>query len=309
MTSQRVDCLLFTAVALALGCQNPSARAIAEAEPAPEGFAFALTADMRQFTGPRHPGPQYFEGACAALKAVGPGDFMICPGDIDPIPPVRATLDRILGTNYVWYPVIGNHEAATPEDLVWLRAWGSSPIPGLIRRGPPNCEATCYSFDHGPAHFAMINEYCDGKSEKGTTGDVLEPVHAWLAADLAANRQPVVFVVGHEPIVCLPDMDTGRVRHAGNALDAHPATARRFLDLLKQHRVTAYLTAHTHNASVTNLAGVWQVDCGHARGRGDKGAPSTFMKLNVTRSGTRLDIFRDDANGGEYTRRKSVKLD
>lgn len=271
---RRLNWLLAGIFALVAGCLSPSSphtSADKRADEFAQGeFSFAVTADMRQYTGPKHPGPQYFEGACAALGAVGPGAFMISPGDIDPIPPVRATLDRFFGTNYVWYPVIGNHEAETPGDVAWLREWGAGPIPGLVRQGPPSCKATAYSFDHGIAHFALLNEYCDGRSENGVKGDVLEVVHDWLAADLAANTKPVVFVVGHEPIVAMPDMDNGRVRHKGDSLDAHPANARRFVELMRRHHVTAYLTAHTHNTSVTNIGGVWQIDAGHARGLGDK---------------------------------------
>ncbi len=310
---RRLNWLLPGTLALAAGCLSPSSTHTSAdrlADQAAEGeFSFAVTADMRQYTGPKHPGPQYFEGACAGLLAVGPGDFMISPGDIDPIPPVRATLDRFFGTNYVWYPVIGNHEAETPEDIAWLRAWGAGPIPGLVRQGPPSCKATAYSFDHGIAHFAVLNQYCDGSSENGVKGDVLEVVHDWLAGDLAANSKPVIFVVGHEPIIAMPDMDKGRVRHKGDSLDAHPANAQRFVELMRQHHVTAYLTAHTHNASATNLGGVWQIDAGHARGLGDKGARSTFLKIHVKRSGCRLDIYRDDNKGGPYALRRSVSLD
>jgi hypothetical protein len=291
------------------GCASRSPSGTAVADSTEGEFAFAITSDLRQFTGPQHPGPQYFEGACAALLAAGPGDFMISPGDVDPIPPIRATLDRFFGSNYVWYPVIGNHEAETPEDLAWLRAWAEGSIPGLVRQGPASCKATAYSFDHGIAHFVVLNQYCDGKSEHGVKGDVLQVVHDWLATDLAVNTKPVVFVVGHEPLVAMPDMDNGRVRHKGDSLDAHPANAKRFLDLMRQYRVKAYLTSHTHNTSVTNLNGVWQIDSGHARGLGDKGARSTFLKLHVKRSGCLLDVYRDDGNGGPYTLTRSVVLD
>jgi hypothetical protein len=233
---------------------------------------------------------------------------MITAGDMDPIPPVRATLDRFLGANYVWYPVVGNHELGTRSDIDWLRSWGSKSIPGLVRRGPPSCETTTYSFDHGPAHFVALNEYCDGKSDMGATGDVTDAVHNWLAADLAANRKPFIFVVGHEPIVPLPDMDNRRVRHKGGSLDAHPASAQRLLELLRLHHVTAYINGHTHNTSVTNLAGVWQIDAGHARGMGDKGARSTFMKIDVKRTGCRLDIYRANANGEHYALVTSIGL-
>jgi hypothetical protein len=271
-------------------------------------FSFALTADMRQFTGPRHPGPHYFEGACAALRDLGPGDFMISPGDIDPPSAIRATLDRFFGSNYVWYPVVGNHEAETPEDMAWLRAWGRQPIPGLVRRGPPGCETTTYSFDHGPAHFVVLNQYYNGKSDTGSRGDVVDPLYRWLQTDLHANRQPMVFVVGHEPIVPTRDMDNGRLRHKGDSLDAYPANAWRFLDLMRQHHVTAYLTAHSHNTSITNLEGVWQIDAGHARGLGDKGVRSSFFKLHVHPSGCRADLYRDDGKGGAYKLTWSAKL-
>ena len=284
-------CLLLPA-ALFTSCRSSSPNGASNA--AKQEFSFALTADMREFTGPKHPGPQYFEGACAALRDLGPGDFMISPGDIDPPAAVRATLDRFFGSNYVWYPVVGNHEAETPEDMAWLRTWGRQPIPGLVRRGPAGCETTTYSFDHGPAHFVVLNQYYNGKADIGSRGDVVDPLYQWLRTDLDANRKPIVFVVGHEPIIPIGDMDNGRLRHKGDSLDAYPANARRFLDLMRQHRVTAYLTAHSHNTSVTNLAGVWQIDAGHARGLGDKGVRSSFLKLHVQPSGCRVDIYRDD---------------
>ena len=298
--------LLLTA-ALFTSCRSASPNGASKVEK--QEFSFALTADMREFTGPKHPGPQYFEGACAALRDVGPGDFMISPGDIDPPSAIRATLDCFLGSNYVWYPVVGNHEAETPEDMAWLRAWGRQPIPGLVHRGPTGCESTTYSFDHGPAHFVVLNQYYNGKSDIGSRGDMIDPLYQWLRMDLDANRQPIVFVVGHEPIIPTGDMDNGRLRHQGDSLDAYPANTRRFLDLMRQHRVTAYLTAHSHNTSVTNLAGVWQIDAGHARGLGDKGVRSSFLKLHVQPSGCRADIYRDDGKGGAYKLTKSVKLE
>lgn len=291
------------AVVLLAGCRYPSGLSRTGE------FSFAVTSDMRQFTGPKHPGPHYFEGACAALQHVGPGAFMISPGDIDPPDAVRNTLDQFFGSNYVWYPAVGNHEAETPEDMVWLRAWGRGDIPGLVRRGPACCETTTYSFTYGRAHFAVLNQYCDGRSDVGSKGDVDARHLAWLAMDLAMNQKPVVFIVGHEPIVPMPDMDNGRLRHKGGSLDAYPENAARFLDLLRQYHVTAYLTAHTHNTSVTNLGGVWQIDSGHARGLGDKGARSTFMKIHVNRPASRLDIYRDDGKGGAYELTRSVNLE
>ncbi len=91
------------------------------AEPPVPRYSFDITCDMRQFTAPAHPGPQYFDGVCAAIADVGPGAFMVIPGDCDPPAPVRDTLDRFFGTNYPSYLVAGNHEVETREDMAWLR--------------------------------------------------------------------------------------------------------------------------------------------------------------------------------------------
>ena len=124
------------------------------------GFSFIAAADMRGFTPPKHPGLAYFLGACEAMRDVGPGDFMICPGDFDPPGRVRATLDQVLGADYVWYPAVGNHEMDNPADMPWLRNYnaGGDTLPGVVRVGPPGAVETCYSFDHKNAHFVVINQ-------------------------------------------------------------------------------------------------------------------------------------------------------
>jgi hypothetical protein len=263
---------------------------------------------MREFTAPRYPGPKYFEGACAAIKKVGPGDFMVCPGDIDPPGPVRAALDKYFGSNYWWAPVIGNHEAETPADMEWLRQWGEKPIPGLVRRGPPGTETTTFSFNHRDAHFVVLNQYYDGRKDTGTKGEISARLLTWLEEDLSANTKQPVFVIGHEPIVPLPDMDNGRLRHEKDSLNAYPESANAFLKILQRHNVVAYLCGHTHNTSITNLNGVWQIDVGHARGKGDPGAKSTFVRMQVDGLKARADFYRAPTNGGPYGLTRSVDL-
>jgi hypothetical protein len=267
----------------------------------PRGFHFDLTADMRDFTPPGHPGPGYFEGVCLALRDVGPGAFMIIPGDLDPPAAVRATLDAILGPEYVMYPVVGNHELNRPEHMTYLRECnrGGSALPGIARSGPPGARETCYSFDYGDAHFAVINQYYDGTSDTGTDGDVVPALCDWLAEDLAATDRPYVFVAGHEPAVAVPDLDNGRVRHRGDSLDKYERNNHRFWSLLREHDVVAFLCGHTHNASAAKINGVWQIDCGHARGRGDEGAKSTFVKVYVERDGVRCAFYRHNGDGYE----------
>ena len=258
------------------------------------GFNFDVTADIRGYTPPQHPGPEYFAGACAALHDVGPGAFMLIPGDLDPPNRVRATLDSILGPDYVMYPVIGNHEIERPADIAYLREYnaGGKSLPGIVKSGPPGAVETCYSFDYGDAHFAVINQYYDGTKDNGGSGDIVPALYDWLAADLAATNKRHIFVAGHEPIVSAPDLSNGRVRHRGDSLDQYPENNYRFWSLLHKNHVVAYLCGHTHNASVIKINGVWQIDCGHARGQGDPGTPSTFIKFYVAPDQVRCVFYR-----------------
>jgi hypothetical protein len=268
----------------------------------PHGFSFDVTADMRYFTAPDHPGSAYFEGACQAIRSVGPGAFMVSPGDLDPPDRVRATVQHILGDGYVWYPVVGNHEGDRRDYMAYLRQYNrdGTALPNIVRSGPPGAEETCYSFDYGIAHFAAINEYYDGQHDMVGDGDVSDALYDWLAADLAASHKKYIFVFGHEPSVVVPDMDNGRVRHRNQSLDKYGETNHRFWSLLREYNVVAYVCGHTHNASVAKINGVWQLDPGHARGRGDPGARSTFIKVYVEPDGVRCEVYRADANGENY---------
>lgn len=306
--------LLLTLTCLALsGCRGPAAGGSETpignvAEPAPASFSFAVACDMRSFAGSPPAGKRYFDGACEALKSVGAGAFLVSPGDCDPPGPVRATIDRYLGTNYLWYPVAGNHETGSAKNMQWLRDWSKEGIAHLVRRGPPGAENTTYSFDYGNSHFVMLNQYYDGRADAVGRGDLPEASLQWLAQDLAETRQPLVWVFGHKPITSLPDMDSGRVRHEQESVSTDDVRLARFLSLLKERRVRAYVCGHTHNTSVARVKGVWQLDAGHARGGGDKGAPSTFLKVRVAGADAWVDVYRADPNGLKYQLRQTVPL-
>ncbi len=275
----------------------------------PTEFAFIAAGDMRNFSGPSRKGNRYFDGACEELQKIGPGEFMVGPGDVDPPGLVRAMIDRYLGTNYLWYPIVGNHETEKKENMTWLKRWASNGIPHLVRRGPLGAELTTYSFDFANSHVIMLNEYYDGKSDDVRGQDLPESTMRWLAEDLAANRQPLVFVVGHKPIQSIPDMDSGRVRHEKESVSTNSARLDQFLTLLRENRVRAYICGHTHNASVTKIKGIWQIDSGHARGAGDSGSPSTFIKIRVSGTRVQADIYRADPHGENYRSGKPVELD
>jgi hypothetical protein len=257
----------FRIVACALLAVAGSSPSLAlAAENAGEELVFVVAADMRNFAADGE-WSKNFSGACEAVKAIGAGSFMISPGDLDVEPPsaVRAMIDKVIGKEYPWYPVLGNHDPESPSTMQYLREY-SATVPHVVNRGPKGSEATTYSFDWGDGHFVVLNQYYDGVRDWGLEGDMVPELMAWLEADLEATEKPRIFVFGHEPILAMPDMDNGRIRHQGDSLDEHPERAFAFHQLLLKHGVAAYFCGHTHNTSYAKINGVWQLDPGHARG-------------------------------------------
>jgi hypothetical protein len=285
------------AISIPQGCQH-SVQADAQSG---QQFAFTVTCDMRQFCMPEYRDGKHFARAIQAVAEAGAGEFMVSPGDIDPPQDVRFVLDSLLGKDYTWYPVVGNHESETPEDMAWIREYnaGGNKLPDIVNVGPAGSVETTYSFDSGPAHIAVINQYYDGSSDTGSDGDVVDALHDWLAADLAATGKQYIFVVGHEPVVPVPEESSGRVRHADDSLNQHEENNARFMALLRKYRAV-YLCGHTHNASVASINGVWQLDSGHCRGIGDMGAPSTFMRVLYGSGAPGVELWRDDGSGSNY---------
>ena len=194
---------------------------------------------MRKYVGTAPAGIKYFDGACEAIQKVGPGAFMLSPGDCDPPGPIRAALDTYLGTNYLWYPAVGNHDTEYQTNMAWLRCWAEKGIPNLCRKGPPGAELTIYSFDYGNSHFVVLNNYFDGTSDVVKKDELPEALFEWVEKDLKATDKPLVWVAGHKPLKSFPDMDSGRIRHANESITTNTVQFVRFIDLLKQNRVRA----------------------------------------------------------------------
>jgi hypothetical protein len=273
-------------------------------------FRFAVTCDQRYYSGPgTYDSPSYYRGVCQIIAALGPGAFMVSPGDIDPTEDVQWTIQQYIDSAYLWYPAVGNHElpGAGQEsyygaNMNWLRSYnaGGNTLPHVVNIGPTNCVETTFSFDYENVHFVMLNEYCNGTSDIGTDGDVLDSLYYWLADDLAANAKPLVFVFGHEPAYPQPDAYNGRERHVGDSLDKYKVRRDRFWALLQEYGVVAYICGHTHNYSAVRHRGVWQLDAAHARGAGDTGAPSTFFLVDVagdSLSDVTVTVYRDIHDG------------
>jgi predicted phosphodiesterase len=271
---------------------------------ASQKLTFDVTSDLHEAAQPANAPPIGCLPVARAIRQLGPGEFMVTSGDIERAESVRATLDAVLGKAYAWYPVVGNHDIVAAGNMDWLRSYNANGrgLPCVVRSGPPGAVETCYSFDRGNAHFVGINEYYDGQHDTTKGGDIPDALYQWLAEDLAANRKPIVFVFGHEPYLALPDMDTGRLRHRGDSLDANEANQHRFWTLLRKHGVTAFICGHTHCVSVTRFNGVWQLNCGRAPEAKPNG-PSGFLRIRIDSERVDCDVYRDAGTPGSPWRR------
>jgi hypothetical protein len=206
---------------------------------------------------------------------------------------------------------VGNHElpGAGSEpffgaSMEWLRAYEKDPngteiAPDIVNSGPSGCVETTYSFDYENAHFVVLNEYCDTQGDHVTDGDIPDHLYNWLANDLEQSTKEHIFIFGHEPAYPQPDADNGREHHMYDSLNKYPTNRDRFWNLLKVKGAKAYFCGHTHNCSVVQVDGVWQLDSGHARGLGDTGAPSTFLMVHVNGSTVSYMAYRD-IHDGDY---------
>lgn len=244
-----------------------------------DAFVFITTADMRYYATEKYRSSEHFLGVVEAIKDVGKGAFTISTGDIDPPYAVREVISQVLGNDYPWYPVPGNHEMEFEQDIQWIQKYNKNSLPNVVKFGPSGTEELTYSFDWGNCHFIVLNQYYDGKSINGTDGDIVPELMTWLENDLTASKKKFIFVFGHEPIVSVPDMDNGRIRHQGDSLDKYPKNAFRFHQLLLKHKVTAYFCGHTHSTSFAKINGLWQLDTGHSRGIEEDSEPMVLFDL------------------------------
>lgn len=250
----------------------------ARAQQSTDAFSFIVSSDQREHATPEFRAHQYTLGGYEAIKKVGQGSFMIVLGDMDPPSATRELITSVLGRDYLWYPVIGNHDLEVEANTEYLRTMIRG-LPYVVRKGPAGCEETTYSFDWNDVHFVILNVYYDGKSDKGNDGNIAPELMAWLEKDLQQNTKKRVLVFGHEPLYPLLDMDNGTVRHLNDALDKYPDNALKFHRLLVKHHVTAYFSGHTHTASYADINGLWLINSGHIYGQEERYVPEKLFSV------------------------------
>lgn len=276
---------------------TPSLTATPEAR-----FSFVVTSDMSHYSAPEYINyPNFFAALLGYVEDFGPGDFMISAGDVIPAADARWTIDQVLGTDYLWFPVPGNHDFGW-ADINFLQNYDYDPNgpaqPNIVNWGPSSCPRTTYSFDYLNAHFIALNVYCDEEAPWGIDGSISDILYEWLLADLTATTKEHIFVVGHEPAYPQPDSRTGLSNHLHESLDQYPQARDRFWAVLQEHHVVAYFCGHTHGYSAIDIGGVWQIDAGQAMGVRAAPSPGTFLIISVAGSRVHLDTYRGEEGPG-----------
>ena len=245
--------------------------------------------------------PNFFAALLAYVKQFGPGDFMVSTGDVIYAQDTSWAIDQVLGEDYLWYPLPGNHDFGI-DDYRFLENYdydpnGSAP-PNIVNWGPASCPRTTYSFDYQNAHFVALNVYCNEESPWGIDGSISDTLYHWLEADLSGTNQEHIFVFGHEPAFPQPDALTGTERHLEDSLNQYPEARDRFWRLLQAHNVVAYIHGHTHSYSAVKIEGVWELDAGHAMGVRAAPTRGTFLIISVQGGGVRLKTYRGEEGPG-----------
>ncbi|MFH1680759.1 MAG: metallophosphoesterase [Candidatus Eisenbacteria bacterium] len=187
--------LALLALTLGFACA-PRKTTVPGAEKRPSGrFSFAVVSDTHTGT-TAHTGKRVFARLIEQINEKDP-DFLVHCGDwiISPTPDKlgEATADTflhylsLLDPGIAFYPVLGNHEGDY-EDYTYARSFFA--VLG---------ESGWYSFDHGSAHFFVVENNSDAPDSglpgyrfclpNGGINTPGSPQRNWLASDLA-NRLP-----------------------------------------------------------------------------------------------------------------------
>jgi len=170
--------------------------------------------------------------------------FMVITGDFPYVSQTEASIDTVLGSGFIWYPVIGNHEISDDiNNFNYIRDAIVPSLPYIVDFGPTGSTNTSYSWDYSNAHFVAVNEYWDGTTNTNADhladGDIRPQLRTWIDTDLADSSAPHRFVFAHEPAYPAH-------RHVGDSLDKYPANRDAFIATLNSNEVETLFCGHTH---------------------------------------------------------------
>ena len=196
--------------------------------------------------------------------------FMVVTGDFPNVSQTQTSINNVLGSGFLWYPVIGNHEISDGiSNFNYIRDTMVPSLPNIVNYGPAGSLNTSYSWDHGNAHFTVLNAYWNGGTSTGSDyaadGNIVPQLLSWINADLTATNQIQRFVFVHEPAY-------PHDRHQGDSLDQYPANRDAFVAALDSQGVEVLFTGHTHffnhstSAQYPLLGNMHQITNGYLRG-------------------------------------------
>lgn len=271
--------LIGRGVALGAGALAAALPSPAAARATGDSFTFLHYTDVH--IEPELHAAQGFARAVETMKRAAPdAAFALCGGDLvfdaNAVPFARAShlydlyeeQSRRLGVPI--HHCLGNHDIFA-LDPVQSGVPADDPHAGkaLFRRRT-GLKETCYSFDHGGWHFAVLDtvQITPDHSWRGFVDDAQL---AWLAADLAKTGKttPTVLLV-HMPLLCAITQYTRGTTEptpdkmiVANGLAVH--------DLLRPYNVKAVLQGHTHVVEEIAYLGARYISAGAVCGDWWKG--------------------------------------
>jgi uncharacterized repeat protein (TIGR02543 family) len=278
-------------------------------------WAFVVVSDVHTSTNPS--GTQLNFGQIKEwidnpTPEMPPPAFLVITGDFPPVSTATNPsetddiINTIFGSNFIWFPVIGNHEISDGISYFnWCRDTKFPTLPWIVDDGPTGSIGTSYSWNYKNAHLVALNGYWDGTtnsdSDHARDGDVVPALYNWTNLDLSTTDRTHKFVFIHEP--AYPEH-----RHVGDSLDKYPAHRDTFVTMLDNNSVETLFCGHTHyyehdTASEYPLLGnVHQITNAKLRAEtGDGGHTITYVLINDTKTTYKIYFAPLTTNGYPFT--------
>lgn len=211
--------------------------------------------------------------------------FVLVPGDFAPAEVTDQTFAKVLGAEFPWLPVVGNHDLSSRPYMAKVLARYEKKLG--IHYGPRDGSRGQYEFAFRNVQFVAMDQYSRGDVAAADDDEANLPAaagparYAWVAGTLKASKTPYRIVMGHEPAWPFHN-------HTNDPLHAKPDERDRFWRMLAEANCQAYLCGHTHVYStyrwlgngdpgrwqdytsriIPDPLGVWQIDAGRSAGLG-----------------------------------------